>query len=188
MQFESTWTHCPGKFFQHCFLLSFFLAFISTTLSSFNLSSLKMHPNYPYFLRSVLPLTLNIIRFTLPLSISSSPHLFFIFFFKPSSLGCEGEEEGGGVWGCGARKPLPVDMQSATPSNQHLWELVTNGARGGGSTLNTYETSAGISSLAPLSCLRRGLMAKWCQWKENTSSLLEVYRAAGAISFFPFFS
>lgn len=39
---------------------------------------------------------------------------------------------------------LPVDMQSASPSNQCFWKVVTNGPRGGESTLNMYKGSAGI--------------------------------------------
>lgn len=41
-------------------------------------------------------------------------------------------------------KPLPVDMQSTSLSNQYLWKVVTNGPQGGESTLNTYKASAGI--------------------------------------------
>lgn len=39
---------------------------------------------------------------------------------------------------------LPVDMQSASPSNQYFWKVVTNGPQGGESTLNTYKASVGI--------------------------------------------
>ncbi len=42
---------------------------------------------------------------------------------------------------------LPVDMQSASPSNQYLWKVVTNGPQGGESTLNTYKASVGISQV-----------------------------------------
>lgn len=38
-------------------------------------------------------------------------------------------------------------MQSAAPSNQYLWKVVTNGPQGGESTLNTYKASAGILQL-----------------------------------------
>lgn len=41
-------------------------------------------------------------------------------------------------------KPLPVDMQSTSLSNQYLWKVVTNGPQAGESTLNTYKASAGI--------------------------------------------
>lgn len=60
---------------------------------------------------------------------------------------------------------LPVDMQSASPSNQYFWKVVTNGPQGGESTLNMYKASAGIlqvhraAGVSHLACLRQGSMA-----------------------------
>lgn len=81
---------------------------------------------------------------------------------------------------------LPVDMQSASLSNQRSWKVVTNGPQGGESTLNIYTASAGIlqvraaagmSQVASLhaSPPRRCDVDK----KENTAGSSNFYDLAG---------
>ena len=53
---------------------------------------------------------------------------------------------------------LPVYMQSAAPSNQYFWKVVTNGPQGGEATLNTYKASAAI------------LQVRWAQGVSHPAS------------------
>ena len=76
---------------------------------------------------------------------------------------------------------LPVDMQSASLSNQYLWKVVTNGPQGEESTLNTYKASAGIRQqrrplgvshlVSPLVSAKVRLQNNFCEIETQPSHL-----------------